>query len=83
MGNVRRLTMVGLLLCGVRVFAQNPLARERSPIFEKVALELFAHHLQAEGGTMSVVRTSPSGLFVSSRPAAHRRLGLPFRTTPD
>jgi hypothetical protein len=37
MRNARRLTMLGLLLCGVLVLAPNSWAQTRSPIIEKIA----------------------------------------------
>ena len=37
MRNVRRLTVTGLLLCGVVLLAQNPPAPTRSPILDQVA----------------------------------------------
>jgi hypothetical protein len=37
MTNVRRLTIIGVLLCGVLVLAPNSWAQERAPILEKIA----------------------------------------------
>jgi hypothetical protein len=37
MRNITRLTMVGLLLCGVLTLAPNSLAQQRDPIIEKIA----------------------------------------------
>ena len=37
MRNARRLTVMGLLLCGVLVLAANSWAQQRSPILDQVA----------------------------------------------
>src|SRR5258708_21075238 len=37
MRNARRLTMIGLLLCGVLVLAPNSWAQKRPPILEQIA----------------------------------------------
>ena len=37
MRNIRRLTMMGLLLCGVLVLAPNSWAQQRAPILDQMA----------------------------------------------